>query len=308
MRPILLSGHERSLTQVKYNREGDLLFSCSKDHIINVWFTHNGERLGTYNGHNGTVWSVDVDSKTEFMVSGSADNQMRLWRVSTGECLKTWEFPTAVKRVAWSQDDTKIALVTEQRMGHQGAVRVFEINRDGGPQPDEPLLLINPIGSKAQVVAFSALDKHLVTGHENGKVALWDVETGEEVASKEKNHVGLITDLQMSPDRTFFLTSSKDKSARLYDARTLEVIKSFQDPQTPLNSAALIPGKPYILVGGGQEAMAVTTTSARQGHFEIRMWHIVFEEEVSRIKGGFGPCNSIAVHPEGKGIDRKSVV
>jgi WD40 repeat protein len=91
------------------------------------------------------------------------------------------------------------------------------------------------------------------------------------------------------------------KPIQLYDARTLEVIKSYQDAQTPLNSSALIPGKPYILVGGGQEAMAVTTTSARQGNFEIRMWHVVFEEEVSRIKGGFGPCNSIAVHPEGKG-------
>jgi translation initiation factor 3 subunit I len=82
-------------------------------------------------------------------------------------------------------------------------------------EPDEPLLVFNPVGSKAQVVAFSALDKHLVTGHENGKVALWDVKTGEEVASREKNHNGLITDLQMSADRTYFLTSSKDKSARV---------------------------------------------------------------------------------------------
>lgn len=54
-------GHERSLTQIKFNKEGDLLFSCSKDHIINVWFSHNGERLGTYEGHNGAVWTIDVD-------------------------------------------------------------------------------------------------------------------------------------------------------------------------------------------------------------------------------------------------------
>jgi WD40 repeat protein len=54
-------GHERSLTQIKFNSEGDLLFSCSKDHVINVWYTHNGERLGTYDGNNGTVWTVDVD-------------------------------------------------------------------------------------------------------------------------------------------------------------------------------------------------------------------------------------------------------
>lgn len=56
-----IPGHERSLTQIKFNKEGDLLFSCSKDHVINVWFSHNGERLGTYDGHNGTVWTIDVD-------------------------------------------------------------------------------------------------------------------------------------------------------------------------------------------------------------------------------------------------------
>ena len=60
--PPFFAGHERSLTQIKFNQEGDLLFSCSKDHIINVWFSHNGERLGTYDGHNGTVWTLDVDS------------------------------------------------------------------------------------------------------------------------------------------------------------------------------------------------------------------------------------------------------
>ena len=57
--PIL--GHERSLTQIKFNKEGDLIFSCSKDHVINAWFSHNGERLGTYDGHNGTIWTIDVD-------------------------------------------------------------------------------------------------------------------------------------------------------------------------------------------------------------------------------------------------------
>lgn len=66
-----ISGHERSLTQIKFNKEGDLLFSCSKDHIINVWFTHNGERLGTYDGHNGTVWTVDVDCAPFHSSAGS---------------------------------------------------------------------------------------------------------------------------------------------------------------------------------------------------------------------------------------------
>ena len=56
---------------------------------------------------------------------------MKLWEVSTGKCLYTWEFPTAVKRVAFSEDDSQVVCVTEQRMGHQSAIRVFNINREG---------------------------------------------------------------------------------------------------------------------------------------------------------------------------------
>lgn len=56
-----------------------------------------------------------------------------------------------------------------------------------------------------------------------------------------------------------------------------------------------------VVMGGGQEAMSVTTTGARHGHFEVRFFHRIFEEEVARVKGGFGPCNTVAAHPQGKG-------
>jgi translation initiation factor 3 subunit I len=58
-----MKGHERPLTFLKYNKDGDLLFSCAKDHNPTVWFADNGERLGTYRGHNGAVWCCDVTSK-----------------------------------------------------------------------------------------------------------------------------------------------------------------------------------------------------------------------------------------------------
>ncbi|KZP18933.1 WD40 repeat-like protein [Athelia psychrophila] len=300
MRPILLQGHERSLTQIKFNAEGDLLFSCSKDHIINVWFSHNGERLGTYDGHNGAVWTIDVDSESKYMVSGSADNTLKLWSVANGKCLHTWEFPTAVKRVAFSDDDSQVVCITEQRMGHQGAIRVFNISRegDGKAQEEEPVHMFNPIGSKATVCAFSYQPGIIITGHESGKIALFDVKTGDEVNNNERAHNDVVTDLQMSNDRTYFVTSSKDKAARIHDTKTLMVIKTFST-ETPLNSAALSPDRPYVLLGGGQDAMSVTTTSTRQGKFETRFWHKVFEEEVGRVKGHFGPINTIAVHPAG---------
>lgn len=60
-KPIVLHGHERSITLIKYNRMGDLLFSSGKDTKPNVWNSLNGERLGTYNGHGGAVWCFDIN-------------------------------------------------------------------------------------------------------------------------------------------------------------------------------------------------------------------------------------------------------
>ena len=58
MKPISLHGHERSITQIVYNREGDLLFSSAKDQNPNVWYSINGERLGTYDGHG--KWIIET--------------------------------------------------------------------------------------------------------------------------------------------------------------------------------------------------------------------------------------------------------
>ena len=60
-KPLALKGHERAITQIRYNRDGDLLFSVAKDARPTVWWSENGERVGTYEGHSGALWCIDVN-------------------------------------------------------------------------------------------------------------------------------------------------------------------------------------------------------------------------------------------------------
>jgi WD40 repeat protein len=76
------------------------------------------------------TWTECLATST-LLATGSADNTVRLWNVQDGTCLHTWEFPTAVKRVEFSEDGSMLLAVTEQRMGHVGTVVVFPINEDG---------------------------------------------------------------------------------------------------------------------------------------------------------------------------------
>lgn len=61
MKPLMLNGHSRALTQIRYNADGDLLFTAAKDDKPCVWYSHNGERVGTFDGHKG------VSSKCQLM-------------------------------------------------------------------------------------------------------------------------------------------------------------------------------------------------------------------------------------------------
>lgn len=304
MRPLLLKGHERPLTQVKYNAEGDLIFTAALDKVVSVWFSSNGQRLGTYNGHNGSVWSIDVDKHSRLLVTGSADNTIKLWEVKTGRCVHTWTENTAVKRVEFNDDCTMLLAITEERMGFEGTIVIYKINDQvDAAQMSEPLITIPfPKSKKATVASWAYLDKYIIASHEDGTISQIDWKNQGKILQNVMVHEkgSLITDLQMSKDRTYFITSGKDKAAHVLDVDTLQTLKTFTT-DTPLNTAALTPVKDFAILGGGQEARDVTTTSQREGKFEARFYHIIFTEEIGRVKGHFGPLNTISVQPDGRG-------
>lgn len=204
--------------QRRFSKEGDFIFSVSKDHNACGWWSHNGERFGVYKGHQGALWTVDVDPRTVLLATGGADNTIRLWEVKTGKLLKTWEFGTAIKRVEFNEDGTQLLGVTEKRQGQLSTILVYDINQDPeGEQANEHSLriVVDDI-PKVTVAGFSACTRYIISGHEDGSVTQWDAKTGEEYERAYPHEDGMmVTDLQWSSDRTYFVTSSKDKTAKV---------------------------------------------------------------------------------------------
>lgn len=153
--------------------------------------------------------------------------------------------------------------------------------------------------NKATSIAWTKADEHIIVGFDNGLIVKYDVETGREIVRKTGIHTDRINRLSFNKDKTLLVTASKDCTAVLIDPIELEIIRTYRTDR-PVNGAVISPTHPHILMGGGQEAMNVTTTSSSQGKFETRFFHLVYGEEFARVKGHFGPINALAVHPFGK--------
>lgn len=312
MIPILLQAHTRSLTKVLYNHEGDLLFSASKDDKPNVWRTINGERLGSFNGHRGTVWTLDVTRDSSTLASGSGDFSMRLWDVQGGRLKTSLETPTSVRSVAWAVGDQLLAILTDKAMGLSDSILIYDVRQGAVVRTILPADQKSDINKKATIVRWTDCNESLLTGHDDGYLALWDP-SRDSLASDSSSssstssllqsaraHTDTIRDMQFSQDRTYFITASKDTTAKLVETSNLKVIKTYAT-ERPVNSASISPIRPEVLVAGGQEALHVTTTSSRAGQFEARFFHQLYENELGRVRGHFGPINTLAYSPTGKG-------
>lgn len=299
MKPLMLHGHERAITQIKCNLEGDLLFSCAKDPQPNVWYTINGERLGTYKGHGGAVWCLDVSWDTCKLLTGSADNTCRLWDVQTGVQLSEFQTRSAVRTCGLSFSGNLVMYTTDKAMSQPCEMLVYDLRDEGQMRNNEPMWTQPSAKSKITSAVWGPLDEVIITGHENGDLCQWDV-SAQEMGRRVSDHNKQINDIQLSKDMNLLVTASKDFTAKLFDTYSLDHMKTFKTDR-PVNSAAVSPLKPHVVLGGGQEAMDVTTTSTRIGKFDARFYHMIFEEEFGRIKGHFGPINSLTFHPDGKG-------
>lgn len=297
MRPIVLKGHERPITQLVFNREGDLLFSASKAPKPNVWRVDTGERIGTYNGHNGSVYSIDVDYHSKYLLSGSADASVKLWDVKTGKDLYTWQNRAPMRFVEFAEGDRMFLAASSAVMGMTANILIYKLARDLDGQSQTPVLQI-PTGGKIMEAHWGPLNREIITCNEDGTLRVYDAETGEETNCVDA-HSKMINSISFSADRSCFVTASKDHFAKLYDTRTMEHLKTY-DSGRPVNSASISPIMDHIVMGGGQSAESVTTSRLDSSQFKARFFHKVFEDEIAGVAGHFGPVNTVVYHPSGR--------
>jgi len=315
VRPLVLNFHERPLTQVKLNAEGDLLLTSAKDGFACLSRVSDGERIGMYKisetvgSKASAVFSIDMTKNAAYVVTASADGTVCIFEALTGVEVCKDNLQGAVRFAQWNQKplyQNKLCVCVDKFANRTPAKIVVYEFHPKRKKLEEMISIDEELPMKATQAHWGPFDKILISIHEEGTVHVWDAVSGSALNSFE-GHQSAITSLQFSPNMEMMVTSSKDHKVKLWRTDTFDCIKSY-DADRPLNDAAISPlytdshnVRYHIITGGGQEARDVTTT-ALKGKFETLIFHMVFEEELGSIKGHFGPINTLAVMPNGLGF------
>jgi translation initiation factor 3 subunit I len=220
--PILLKGHTGPLSKVRFNRQGDIFFSCAKkDTKINAWFADNGERLGTYNGHQGAIWDVDSNFHSTRLLTASADRYAKLWDLQTGRLLVSIEHKSSVRCVRFAQGDKMILSVQDDNFQQQPTIFIYNLPEDEELHPDMKIdsVLQIQLNSRIAVAVWGHLNRTIIAACADGTIRIFDTMNGNEIcrAGEGDQHRKHITDMQLSKDRTQIITSSADHTAKVIE-------------------------------------------------------------------------------------------
>ncbi|EAN94173.1 putative eukaryotic translation initiation factor 3 subunit 2 [Trypanosoma cruzi] len=304
---LALHGHMKPVTMIKFNREGDLLFSTAKEPNISVWYTKTGERLGVFNGHSA-IAACDVNNYSTLLVTGGMDFKAKLWCVESGDELANIMLKSPARAVGFAHDDSKVMVSTSRKMGEKSAIQLYNLPF-AVPKED---YIVHPVKTAfnpcAEFVSESDDITFAVWGPTNdtiyysmsdGSVAILDVETMRTIRTQQP-HEETVNRIGFDCNYYTLITASKDKTARLLDSRDMSVIQTYRS-DVPVNDASISPCGDHVILGGGMEAQDVTTQGG-QTSFEVKFYHKVHEKQLGQVRCHFGTINAVSFFPDGRGF------
>ncbi|GAB1525253.1 hypothetical protein RhiTH_008411 [Rhizoctonia solani] len=209
---LWLKGHTSNVNSVTFSPNGLLLVSGSDDGTVLVRDAWTGSCIyDVINGHGNAVTSVSFSPDGKYILSGSRDKTTRMWDSGNGS-----RIPNSIKRHPYRVNCTVFSPDGKHIACGLGSFECPIIVYDASTSGSLPFLF-NAHQSPAWSIAFSPNSKHLVTGHDSGKLCVWSLHDGTATYSSPKAQNIRITSIGFSPLGDKLVTASRDRRVYIWD-------------------------------------------------------------------------------------------
>lgn len=259
--PLLLRGHRRAVRSAVFNPQGTLVLTTSDDGTAQLWDV--GARKATGHplvGQSGAMHDASFSPDGKLIVTAAADGSVRIWNAESqqpvGAPFKTPDtgpansaaFSPDGKRIvttyengsAWIwdiQSHTHLPPLGADARGARSAVfsrdgrRVLTAHRDGTARiwdASSGGLIVRTLPDAVPLrrAAYSPDDTVVVASSAIGAVSVWDADTLKRkiVFGQNRETPLIVYGVAFSPDGRRILTAVQDRTARLLDAATGQLL------------------------------------------------------------------------------------
>jgi len=240
-----------------------------------------GSRLGSTN-----PWDAAFDPTGRFVVTAGTGTNTRVWDATSGETVRMLPHPSdypdqpsagplAFVRSAGFSADGRLVMTagdTTARIRDARSDRALHALREVRAGLATPLESASIHPSGRTVLTASTVGARV-----------WDVPR-RRIAIRFA-HPGTVRDAAFSPEGARIVTTSTDRTARVWDSPTGRLVKILRGHRGPVSTAGLGPG--------GEVAATVGSDDA------VRPWDVASGQTVRILRGHRRPILALALSPDG---------
>lgn len=295
-----LRGHTYVVWDCAFSPDGRHLVTAAWDSTLKVWdLSAVEEGSASITGHAGKTTGCGFDAGGRSLATAGDDMRVMMWDPEDGSHRATLVPASGriegLNGIAVSPDGSLVATPGQApQTGDWGSAILWDATAGDGTQE-----VVRLEGHERGVLAcaFSPDGRLLLTAGADRTLKVWDVATKTEVRTLSGHRAGSgdigrlaawVTACAVSPDGSFAVSASSDRTLKLWDLATGREIGTLRGHDGIVHTCAIGPDGSLIASGDSDGT--------------VRIWSVTEGRELRRLEGHTDAVWGCAISPDGRSV------
>lgn len=249
-----IHAHDGGCAAIVFGNSSSTLASGGQDKTIKIWDTDTGSLRRTLSGGLGSILDLAITSDNSSIIAASSSNNLYIWNADSGRLNHTLK---GHDDKVCAVDTSKVSRFHVVSAAYDHTIKVWDLHKGN---------CINTITfhSNCSAICFSIDGQTICSGHVDGSLRLWNVQTGK-LLSEVAAHSLAVTSISLSRSGNMILTSGRDGLHNLFDLRSLEVCSTLKASGHRMASnwsrSCISPDENYVAAGSADGSVYIWSIS-----------------------------------------------